>query len=91
MRVLRGGAALPRWAWFVNPLVCLPVGGLVAMLTPGPVGTALQGAQLSIGNLLLFSLSTAVLWKARPGTAGRPAPGTAPAAHGAREPRTSPA
>ncbi|MFB7916919.1 DUF6796 family protein [Streptomyces sp. NPDC056061] len=85
--VLRGGAALPRWAWFVNPLICLPVGGLVAMLMPG---TALQGAQLSIGNLLLFTLSTIVLWKVRPGTgADLPVPVTVPGAGAGRE--TSPA
>ncbi|MES9588914.1 DUF6796 family protein [Streptomyces sp. NPDC088190] len=87
--VLRGGAAFPRWAWFVNPLICLPVGGLVAMLAPG---TALQGAQLSIGNLLLFTLSTVVLWKARPEAgAERPVPVVGRGADGAAGREASPA
>ncbi|MFE6665573.1 DUF6796 family protein [Streptomyces sp. NPDC057697] len=86
--VLRGGATLPRWAWFVNPLVCLPVGGLVAMAAPG---TALQGAQLSIGNLLLFTLSTVVLWKARPEAGAERPPAAAPDADGAAGRETSPA
>ncbi|MFJ1615415.1 hypothetical protein ACIODT_22970 [Streptomyces sp. NPDC088251] len=41
----------------------------LAAVMPGSVGTAVQGAQLSIGNLLLFSLSTVVLWNARPSVA----------------------
>ncbi|WP_326679129.1 DUF6796 family protein [Streptomyces sp. NBC_01237] len=65
--VLRGATAFPRWMCAVNPLTCIPVGALVAASMPGPVGTAIQGAQLSIGNLLLFSLSTFALWNARGG------------------------
>ncbi|MCX4965666.1 hypothetical protein OHA98_12610 [Streptomyces sp. NBC_00654] len=76
--VFRGATAFPRWMGAVNPLVCILAGGLVAALTPGPVGTAIQGAQLSIGNLLFFSLSTAVLWNARTGAGAHlPVPSTA--------------
>ncbi|MEU7191591.1 DUF6796 family protein [Streptomyces sp. NPDC045369] len=61
--VLRGGTALPRWMCIANPLVCTLIGTLVTKLWPGAVGTALQGAALSVANLLLFSLTTAVFWK----------------------------
>ncbi|MEU6998704.1 DUF6796 family protein [Nonomuraea sp. NPDC046570] len=60
--VLRGNTAFPRWMCVVNPLVCIPVGALVIGLFPGTAGVALQGAALSIGNLLFFALSTAALW-----------------------------
>ncbi|MEV5205307.1 hypothetical protein [Streptomyces sp. NPDC053720] len=63
----------------MNPLICIPVGALVATLAPGSAGTAIQGAQLSIGNLLFFSLSTNALWNARLSTeARRPTPMPAP-------------
>lgn len=63
----------------VNPLVCIPAGALVTALAPGSVGTAIQGAQLSIGNLLFFSLSTIALWNARlSAEARRPTPMPAP-------------
>ncbi|MEV0260062.1 DUF6796 family protein [Streptomyces sp. NPDC050617] len=75
--VLRGSTAFPRWMCVVNPLIFLPLGGLVAAVLPGPVGTAVQGAQLSIGNLLMFTVSTIALWKAPAGAATRR---TAPAA-----------
>ncbi|MFI8437799.1 hypothetical protein ACIGJO_29440 [Streptomyces sp. NPDC079020] len=46
---------------------------------PGTAGTAIQGAQLSIGNLLFFSLSTAALWNARRRSAGTSLPAPVPA------------
>ncbi|MEV5595938.1 DUF6796 family protein [Streptomyces sp. NPDC052496] len=61
--VLRGGTALPRWMCVANPLVCTLLGTAVTELWPGAVGTALQGAALSVGNLILFSLTTLVFWK----------------------------
>ncbi|MCX4868557.1 hypothetical protein OHU11_36610 [Streptomyces sp. NBC_00257] len=77
--VLRCTTAFPRWMCAVNPLICIPVGALVTTLAPGSVGTAIQGAQLSIGNLLFFSLSTIALWNARlSAEARRPTPMPAP-------------
>ncbi|OKI10189.1 hypothetical protein A6A06_06215 [Streptomyces sp. CB02923] len=61
--VLRGGTVFPRWMCIANPLVCALIGTLVTKLWPGAIGTALQGAALSVANLLLFSLTTWVLWK----------------------------
>ncbi|MFD7663121.1 DUF6796 family protein [Streptomyces sp. NPDC059788] len=61
--VFRGGTALPRWTGMANPLFCTLIGALVTKLWPGAIGTALQGAALSVANLLLFSLTTVVLWK----------------------------
>ncbi|GGY12155.1 DUF6796 family protein [Streptomyces hiroshimensis] len=63
--ILRGGTAFPRWMCVANPLVCIPAGMLLTEALPGAAGTAVQGAALSVGNLLLFSVSTAVLWKRR--------------------------
>ncbi|MGW1373048.1 DUF6796 family protein [Streptomyces sp. NPDC002446] len=63
--VLRSTTAFPRWMCAVNPLACIAAGALVTTLTPGAVGTAIQGAQLSLGNLLFFSLTTVTLWNAR--------------------------
>ncbi|WP_424889444.1 DUF6796 family protein [Streptomyces sp. XH2] len=63
--VLRGPTAYPRWMCAVNPLVCIPVGALLTRVVPGAAGVAVQGAALSVGNLLFFTLSTAVLWKRR--------------------------
>ncbi|MGK5734006.1 DUF6796 family protein [Streptomyces sp. URMC 124] len=63
--ILRGGTAFPRWMCVANPLICIPVGMLLTKALPGAAGTAVQGAALSVGNLLLFTLSTAVLWKRR--------------------------
>ncbi|GCD35849.1 hypothetical protein OEIGOIKO_03596 [Streptomyces chrestomyceticus JCM 4735] len=65
--VLRGGTAFPRWMCVANPLVCTLIGTLVTKLWPGAVGTALQGAALSVANLLLFSLTTAVFWRRKAG------------------------
>ncbi|MFF4951816.1 DUF6796 family protein [Streptomyces chattanoogensis] len=72
--VLRSATAFPRWMCAVNPLICISVGALVTALVPGSVGTAIQGAQLSIGNLLFFSVSTLALRDARP-SAGAHEPG----------------
>ncbi|MFC5149937.1 DUF6796 family protein [Streptomyces aureoversilis] len=63
--ILRGGTAFPRWMCVANPLILIPVGMLLTKALPGAAGTAVQGAALSVGNLLLFALSTAVLWKRR--------------------------
>ncbi|MFD0338940.1 DUF6796 family protein [Streptomyces sp. NPDC127117] len=81
--VLRCTTAFPRWMCAVNPLICIPVGALFTTLVPGSVGTAIQGAQLSIGNLLFFSLSTITLWNIRPSAeAQQPVPLPAPGAAG---------
>lgn len=88
--VLRSTTAFPRWMCAVNPLICIPVGALVTTLVPGSVGTAIQGAQLSIGNLLFFSLSTITLWNTRLSTVAHqpilvPSPAPAPSTAGSAE------
>jgi hypothetical protein len=62
-----GRTLYPRWAALVlNPVSLVLVGMAVPYLTPEPVRTWLGGAGFNIGWLVAYSLSTAVLWRARP-------------------------
>ena len=66
--VASGKTAYPRWS---GPLLApvLPIVaamGLTAThILPGPARHALQGAGLSLGHLVNFGLSTALLWRNR--------------------------
>ncbi|WP_438490272.1 DUF6796 family protein [Streptomyces sp. S186] len=73
--ILRGTTSFPRWMCAANPAVCVLVGQLLAQGIPGPVGIPLQGAQLSLANLLFFTLTTATLWNAHRRRAASTTPG----------------
>lgn len=63
--IWRGATSFPRWMCAATPVVCILVGQFLATGIPGPAGVPLQGAQLSLGNLLFFTLTTITLWNAR--------------------------
>ncbi|GAA1975054.1 DUF6796 family protein [Amycolatopsis minnesotensis] len=58
--IVRGRTAYPRWAVPASPGIGLLIGFAVAALL---AGTVFQGAALSIGHLLTFTLSTILLWR----------------------------
>ncbi|MEU9115981.1 DUF6796 family protein [Streptomyces sp. NPDC048483] len=62
--ILRDTTSFPRWMCATTPVVCVLIGQLLAKGIPGPAGVPLQGAQLSLGNLLFFTLTTVTLWNA---------------------------
>jgi hypothetical protein len=70
--IARGKTLYPRWVALANPLVCLLAGVLIERVLPQPFKLLLAGAGLSVGMLVFFALSTAVLWSsplpARPHT-----------------------
>lgn len=67
--ILRGATSFPRWMCAATPLVCILIGQLLAKGIPGPAGVPLQGAQLSLANLVFFTLTTITLWNAHRRTA----------------------
>ncbi|MFF4601966.1 DUF6796 family protein [Streptomyces sp. NPDC001339] len=67
--ILRGTTSFPRWMCAATPVVCILIGQLLAKGIPGPAGVPLQGAQLSLANLLFFTLTTLTLWNAHRRTA----------------------
>ena len=60
--ITRGKTLYPRWVAFANPLVCMLAASLIDRVLPQPFKLLLAGAGLSIGMLVFFALSTAVLW-----------------------------
>ncbi|WP_232664571.1 DUF6796 family protein [Pseudonocardia sp. TRM90224] len=66
--VRTGETAYPRWA---APLVApaVPIGAAVALtashVLPGAAGHRFQGSGISIGHLVSFAASTALLWSGR--------------------------
>lgn len=70
-----GRTAWPRWfAAIANPVSLVGIGMLIAFISPDPVRTWLDGAAFNLGWLVLYAISTALLWNG-----GR----TAPSSHGA--------
>ncbi|PNE38120.1 DUF6796 family protein [Streptomyces noursei] len=67
--ILRGATSFPRWMCAATPLVCILIGQLLAKGIPGPAGVPLQGAHLSLANLMFFTLTTITLWNAHRRTA----------------------
>ena len=53
----------PRWVALANALVCVLAGVLIDLVLPQPFKLLLAGAGLSLGLLVFFTLSTAVLWR----------------------------
>jgi Phage integrase, N-terminal SAM-like domain/Family of unknown function (DUF6796) len=60
--IARGKTLYPRWVALANPLVCMLAGLLIDRVLPQPFKRLLAGAGLSLGLLVFFALSTAVLW-----------------------------
>lgn len=64
-----GRTAWPRWfALVANPVSLVAIGMGIAFVTPEPVGTWLDGAAFNLGWLVVYALSTILLWNR-----GRPA------------------
>ena len=69
--IARGKTLYPRWVALANPLVCMLAGSLIDRVLPQPFKLLLAGAGLSLGMLVFFALSTAVLWNSPlPGATG---------------------
>ena len=69
--IARGKTLYPRWVALANPLVCMLACSLIDRVLPQPFKLLLAGAGLSLGMLVFFALSTAVLWNSPlPGAAG---------------------
>jgi hypothetical protein len=60
--IARGKTLYPGWVALANPLVCMLAGAVIDRVLPQPLKMLLAGAGLSLGLLVLFALSTAVLW-----------------------------
>ena len=64
VRVALGRTAWPRWfALVANPVSLLAIGTAIAFVSPEPVATWLGGAAFNLGLLVLYLLSTLLLWK----------------------------
>jgi hypothetical protein len=58
-----GWTAWPRWfAAVANPVSLVGIGMLIAFVSPEPVRTWLDGAAFNLGWLVVYALSTALLW-----------------------------
>jgi hypothetical protein len=60
--IARRRTLYPRWVALGNPLVCMLAASLIDRVLPQPFKLLLAGAGLSLGMLVFFALSTAVLW-----------------------------
>jgi len=60
--ILSGRTAYPRWFLLANPVLVQAVLITSYFLTPNPVSTLLLPAAASLSLLILFGLSTALLW-----------------------------
>jgi hypothetical protein len=60
--IARRRTLYPRWLAVANPLVCMLAGSLIDRVLPQPFKLLLAGAGLSLGMLVFFAVSTAVLW-----------------------------
>lgn len=58
-----GRTAWPRWfALVANPVSLVAIGMAIAFVSPEPVKTWLDGAAFNLGWLVVYALSTALLW-----------------------------
>jgi hypothetical protein len=63
LAIATGRTVWPRWfALVANPVALVAVGMLIAFLTPEPVSTWLRGAAFNLGWLVIYGLSTALMW-----------------------------
>ncbi|MEU0488812.1 DUF6796 family protein [Nocardiopsis sp. NPDC006139] len=75
VRIALGGTAWPRWFVLVaNPVSLLAIGTAIASVSPEPVATWLSGAAFNLGLLVIYVLSTMLLWNGghRPPTHSTP-------------------
>jgi hypothetical protein len=70
--IARGETLYPRWVAVTNPLVCMLAGSLIDRVLPQPFSVLLAGAGLSLGMLVFFAFSTAVLWSSPPSALDAP-------------------
>lgn len=63
--IARGRTMYPRWVAVVNPIVLMAVGSVLDRVLPDPLSLWLEGAGFNLGMLFFFTLSVALLWKAR--------------------------
>ena len=71
--ILSGRTAYPRWFMLANPVLVHAILFASYLLTPNPVSTLLLPATASLGLLILFGFSTALLWNgAKVSGAGSP-------------------
>ena len=58
-----GRTAWPRWfAALANPVSLVAIGMLIARILPEPAHTWLDGAAFNLGWLVVYAVSTALLW-----------------------------
>ena len=63
VRIALGETAWPRWfALLANPLSLLAIGTSIAWIAPEPVGTWLNGAAFNLGLLVIYTITTILLW-----------------------------
>lgn len=60
--IVRGKTLYARWVAWANPVVCMLAASLIHRVLPQPFKVLLSGAGLSLGMLVFFALSTAMLW-----------------------------
>jgi hypothetical protein len=73
--IARRRTLYPRWVAVANPLVCMLAASLIHRVLPQPFRVLLAGAGFSLGMLVFFALSTAVLWRSpAPVLPARPSP-----------------
>jgi hypothetical protein len=73
--IMLGMTAWPRWfALIANPVSLVGIGTGLAFVAPEPVATWLAGAAFNLGFLVLYVVSTALLWNGavQPISAARP-------------------
>lgn len=62
--VALGRTAYPRWfALIANPVSLVGIGTVIAFASPEPISTWLNGAAFNLGWLVVYVLSTILLWK----------------------------
>lgn len=72
VRIGLGGTAWPRWfALIANPIAVLAIGSAPAVLAPDPISTWFGGAAFNLGLLVVYVVSTIMLWTDRSRPAAR--------------------
>lgn len=78
-RVALGRTAWPRlFALVANPLSLVAIGTAIAVVSPEPVATWLGGAAFNLGLLIVYVMSTVLLWNGGHRPTGMAAPATHP-------------
>jgi len=73
--IARRRTLYPRWVAVANPLMCMLAASVMHRVLPQPFRVLLAGAGFSLGMLVFFALSTAVLWRSpAPVLPARPSP-----------------